>query len=127
MKVINKKVISKDIVTYHDLLKSLQNLTKKQLSQPVQITDPSYNDDTHPCELMQVIAIDTVDAFGFQKVRSSVDNKYHPEEVVLLTDRNSFAEDGTFSYLVDESGIFAQYDKNGPTKPEEQTRQKISM
>ena len=35
MKVVNKKIIPKSIITYRDLLKSLQNFTKDQLSQPL--------------------------------------------------------------------------------------------
>jgi hypothetical protein len=84
-----------DIETYRDLLTYLQGLSDKQLDQKVQVAEPS------PLEiqpLIPVLAIGTVKQMGFYGCRSSIDNRYHGNEVVLLSDGSGFGEDGAVAY-----------------------------
>lgn len=84
-----------EIKTYRDLLKALQKLTPGQLKQPIQIMPSS----PFPIkELQPALAIGTIDKLEVYGSRSSIDNRYHPEEVVILADGNPFGEDGAIAY-----------------------------
>jgi len=82
-------------MTYKELLKYLKTLDKKQLEQEVQIFGPEYQKIT---ALKPVIAIDTVENLELDYARSSVDNKFHANEIVMMYDYNPFGRDGATSY-----------------------------
>lgn len=83
---------------YKDLLNILQNMTRQQLNQEVQTIDTSDNliDDTPP--LKPILCVATVKELEIQKCRSSVDNMWHADEVVMLVGDNLFAKDGAIAY-----------------------------
>lgn len=91
------------IETYGDLLKYLQS-KPEILEQKIQIAPHNPNCDEvlalEPC-----FAIGTVDEMfeHSRYIRSSNDNSYNPDEVVILSDWNPFGEDGATSYLIDFS------------------------
>lgn len=106
-----------------ELLEALQQLTPAQLEMEAQAVKPAMGDATNEC--LQVIAIDTVAAFEFRKIRSTHNNKYCGEDVVLLLDSNPFAEDGATLYEWDlEQEGDAQwipiYGEGGKTPAEDQ-------
>lgn len=115
-----------EIITYQDLLDALALLTNDQRAQPIQIADPPCNGK--PTALARGIALGTVGEFEFGGCRSSVDNKYHAKEIVLLIDGNPFGEDGAMSYTMKREGpeekplsyMVPNYGPGGPTSREEQ-------
>lgn len=108
-----------EIETYQELLDALTQLTAEQRKQPVQIAHPQSSDCV--VELMPSVCLGTVGALEFSGARSSVDNRYHAEEVVLLIDHNPFAKDGATAYRLEEDGPDTPlYDKGGPTPLEAQ-------
>ena len=119
-----------ELETYQDLLNYLTKLSKnkqlkKLLSQPIQTVEPS------PFELktlLPVLAIGSVKEMGFAGCRSATDNKYHEDDLVLLTDHNPFGEKGEIGYLVrgpkhERKSI---YGKQGKTNKKDQMAPKIS-
>lgn len=99
-----------EIETYEDLLKVLSELTPEQLKNKVQVMKPSCNDD-EVLALMPAIAIGTVDGAEYRFVRSSVDNRRHGDEVIILTDYNGHGKNGAIAYELDE-------DRAKPTEEE---------
>ena len=113
-----------NIQTYSDLLTYLQSCSLEQLKQRVQICRPSPVEE-EPVEACPGIAIGTMQEMGFYKARSVTNNKFVPEEIVLLIDGNPFAPDGAWAYTYDwdEEGkriITPDYSPDGPTNPEDQ-------
>src|SRR5438067_1011325 len=86
-----------EIRTWEDLEKLIAQLTPEQKKQKVQIA-ASHPVDDYVIPLAQGIAFATVDEFEFKYVRSIVDNRFHPEEFVILTDGNPHGEDGAIAY-----------------------------
>lgn len=70
------------------------------------------------------IAIGTVGDMGFAGARSTKDNRYHSEDIVILLDNNPFAEDGAVAYTLVDPDIPLEdnpvYGKDGPTPREAQ-------
>jgi hypothetical protein len=61
-----------------------------------------------------------VNAMGFPACRSTHNNKYCADDVVLLLDGNTFSEDGAIGYdLTDDVPI---YGKDGKTSVSDQMR-----
>lgn len=107
----------KEIETYADLKAALEAMTPEQLAQQIQVAKPT----PMPLVELQVgLAIGTVAEMGFYAVRSTYDNRYHPEDIVLLTDHNPFGEDGAIAYHGLDDDAEAIYGKNGPTPEIEQ-------
>jgi hypothetical protein len=70
------------------------------------------------------VAVGTVKQFDFEKCRSSIDNKYNQDEIVILTDKNPFSKEGvTFRKLEEDKSLTPIYGK-GKTKKEEQEKSK---
>lgn len=106
-----------EITTYADLLAKLQKLSDKQLAQPVQVVQVPPTID--PAEICPGIAFGTVGQLGISPARSSVDNRYHAGENVILFDYNPFGEDGAVAYESKPGKIdfdVALYPESGPTK-----------
>lgn len=112
----------KELSTYQDLLAALQELSPEQLAQPVQVATCNGN-CAKPVELQPAIALGTVAQMEFFRARSSVDNKYHAEEVVVLFDANPYGEDGAVAYTLGDDGDVSEtlYGKDGPTSLADQT------
>jgi hypothetical protein len=114
------------IETWGDLLAALNSLTSEQLRQPVQIAESPA--DCKPVEMQCGIAIGTVGEFEFSGSRSTHDNRYHADDVCLLVDGNSFAEDGAIAYEMKTHKTNGRpvirhvplYGKDGPTPREAQ-------
>jgi hypothetical protein len=85
----------KEIETYRDLLKALGELTDVQLAQRLQVIAPSPFSKK---ELEPVLAIGTIAGMELEGARSCYDNRYHAEDIVLLTDHNPFGENGAIAY-----------------------------
>lgn len=112
------------IGTWEDLAKAILALPDEQRRQPVQCCPPTGSDEA-PVELLPGIALGTVMYFGLCGARSTHDNKFRADDVVLLMDHNAFAEDGAIAYewLADESGSSTDhpiYGPGGPTTREDQ-------
>ena len=115
-------------MSYADLLAALQTLTPEQLQQPVQCILPTGDEDeVQTC--LRALSVATVAQYGFYKCRSTHNNRYCPDDVVILLDDNIAAEDGQIATqydTVEESLSGAAYVGrpiyiNGEkTKPEEQ-------
>lgn len=92
-----------EVETYADLLGALQKLTPEQLAQPVQAIKmhPSWD---HVYECCPACAISTIGALEVEYARSSVDNRYNPDEIVLFLDGNMFGKNGVFCYDWHEDG-----------------------
>lgn len=92
------------IETYEDLLRRLQALTPDQRKQRVQVARA-------PADYSEVVALDpvvglyAVDEAGFDYARSSVDNRRHGDELVLVYDANLFAKDGAIAYEMDAEDL----------------------
>lgn len=109
-----------DIETYQDLLAVLQKMTPEQLAQPIQVVK-DCGDLSKPVELQPAFCIGTVKELEFNAARSSVDNVYHPEEIVIMIDSNPFRQDGVIAHkLVGHGKRESIYSKDGPTPPEKQ-------
>ena len=104
-----------EIRTYRDLLNHLLMLGESQLDQTVQVVAGGETTLMHePVELQPVIAIGAVDYFEFWGVRSSVDNKYHADEIVILCDHGPFGADGATSYILDDKALDEASDESVP-------------
>lgn len=114
-----------ELKTYRELLAFMENMTEQQLDQPVQVVLPSGDLDK-AVELQPGIAIGTVAQMEFYKARSSVDNKYHADEVVLLIDGNPFSVEGAVAYSLSDADDWDDmknhpiYGDGGPTNPADQ-------
>lgn len=86
-------------MTWDDLLVEIARLTPEQRKQPVQVVLPTYDDDVQTCQ--QGIALDTVANYEFGKCRSVHNNRYCPDDVVLLLDGNPFHADGSYAHEYD--------------------------
>ena len=110
------------INTYEDLFRALKQLTHEQRQQPVQCAFGQV-DDSVPADLHMGLAIGTVEDMGFSGARSSVDNVYHADEVVILMDHNLFGNDGVLAHnLTTGETIFGpagKTDKAKQMKPED--------
>lgn len=84
-------------MTYRELLEALQKLTPEQLEQEAQYV-PHHWDGDMALDACPLVAIDTVENFEFEHVRSNTDHKHHPEEIVLLGDCHYFDENGNMWY-----------------------------
>lgn len=112
----------REVTTWQNLLDALKRLSAEDsplLQQPIQCAPPQPNHDI-PVELMPGIALGTVAALELPGARSTVDNKYHAEELVLLIDHNPFAEDGAIAYSWEDEDESPIYGKDGPTPVNEQ-------
>lgn len=85
------------IETWDDLVAEISKLSPEQRSQPIQCVLSTPNDDDVQ-ECLPGIAFDTVANFGFHKIRSTHDNRYHGEDFVLLLDHNQFDGSGAIGY-----------------------------
>lgn len=92
------------IETYRELRDVLNKMGDAQLDQQMQVMVPQFDHDK-PIPLHPVISAGTVKYFvssddGVEQdtTRSSVDNKHHPEEFVLLVDWNPYDEEGILAY-----------------------------
>jgi hypothetical protein len=110
-----------EVETYGDLLRVLLEMADDELDQLIQIAEPGPNGD-EPVELKHGIAIGTVASMEFPGARSTHDNCYHADEVVLLVDGNPFAPDGAIAYefhsTLEEMEKHPIYGKNGRTPSE---------
>lgn len=107
-----------DIKTYRDLLGALAGMTDEQLDQVAQIAPPMIDDNAI---LNPIISLGTVKEYEFGRCRSAADNKYHGDDVVLLTDSNPYRQDGAIAYdSLDIETANPIYGKDGPTRPEDQ-------
>ena len=109
-----------DVETWQDVADAILKMTPEQRAMPVQCCNPtSCHDDVQ--EMVQGICIGTVSAFEFQACRSTHNNKYCPDDVVLLMDVNQHAPDGAIMYeWKDDGSEVPMYGSDGPTKPEDQ-------
>lgn len=71
-----------EIQTLNDLKNYLNKLSESELGQPIQLVLPSVTDEVNEC--MLGIAIDTVENFGFPTCRSTHNNKFCPQDIVIL-------------------------------------------
>lgn len=109
-----------DVETWGDLGKAILKMTPEQRSMQIQCINPIPSDVAMQ-EMIQGIAIGTVEAFEFSACRSTHNNKYCPNDVVLLMDSNPHAEDGALLYHWKDDGTeIPQYGPEGPTNPEDQ-------
>lgn len=102
----------KEVETWADMLKALQQMTPEQLQQPIQSVQGHPMDD-YVYELQQGICLGTVDEIGLKYTRSVKDNRRHGDEVILYTDGNPFGEDGAVAYeLLPDGGDKPIYPKD---------------
>jgi len=79
------------------LAECINQWTPEQQMKPVQAVLATSDEDDVQVGL-PVIGVDTVQAWGFLKYRSSHNNKYCGDDFVLLLDHNPYSEDGTYAY-----------------------------
>ena len=101
-----------EVRTWEDLAAKIAALSPEQRKQPIQCVQPTPNDDDVQ-EMLQGIAIATVDEFGLSRCRSTHDNKHNGGDVVLLMDANPFAEDGSIvvAYELDDKDLQSSSDE----------------
>lgn len=106
--------------TWDGLAAAIAAMTPEQRQQPIQVVGATViENDVQEC--LPVVAIDTVAAFEIYKCRSSYNNRYCGDDVVLLLDGNPFAEDGAVAYeWPDDGPDIPIYGPHGKTLPEEQ-------
>jgi len=109
-----------EVRTWEDLGAKIATMSPGQRRQPIQCVQPTPNEDEVQ-EMMQGIAIATVEEFGFYKCRSTHDNKYNAGDVVLLMDGNPFSADGAVAYEWGDEIDTPIYGKGGPTAVELQS------
>lgn len=102
----------KSIETLGDLRDYLNSLTPEQLKLPAQTAKASAMLN-EPIECEPIIAAGTMDEMQFPAARSVSNNRFIPEEIVLLTDGSPFGKDGATSYTIED---FKQRDVNGRPK-----------
>lgn len=86
-----------ELETWSDLKAALATLTDEQLRQPIQCVQPD-GDEGRVQEMVLGIALATVRDFEFYACRSTHNNKYCPDDVVLLMDGNPFGLDGVVAW-----------------------------
>lgn len=87
------------IVTYGDLLEFLRWMTEEELGKPIQCILPTQDeDDVQEC--LQGIAFATVRELGIYKCRSTYDNKYHADDLVILLDCNLHGIEGEIAHVI---------------------------
>jgi hypothetical protein len=122
-----------EICSWADLANKIMAMPEDQKGMPAQIVVHGPNDDVAEC--LPVVAFGDVDSMGFYGCRSIVDNRYHGDEFVILTDHsNGFGKDGAVAYELgdfngdEDQGFFDDskpiYGKHGKTLPEEQLNPK---
>lgn len=106
--------------TWDDLAAAIAAMTPEQRQQPIQaVLQTCVEDDVQEC--LCGIAIDTVEGLEIYKCRSSHNNRYCGDDVVLLLDGNQFAKDGAVAYeWPDEGPDVPIYGPHGKTLPSEQ-------
>lgn len=111
---------SSDIETWEDVARIVSMMTPEQRKQPVQcVLGNSDADAVQEC--LVGVSINTVEKFEFSACRSVHNNKYCPDDIVMLLDVNPYAEDGTAAWdWSDPEKETPIYEKDGPTKPEDQ-------
>lgn len=109
-----------DVTTWRDLALAILDMPMEKQAMPVQCCNPTpCHDDVQ--EMVQGICLGTVSEFEFQACRSTHNNKYCPEDVVLLMDGNPHAAEGATMYEWKPDGTeVPEYGSDGPTKPEDQ-------
>lgn len=125
--------MSKSIDTYQDLLDYLLQLRESNspaLQQSVQVVNPTSDEsDTQVC--LPAVCIGTVAELEFRHIRSSTDNTYRADELVLMVDSNPFSPSGVFAEEFDLIGNPAReigpmqkhiYGKAGRTTRKDQTK-----
>lgn len=117
----------KEIETYRDLLNVLQEMPGEQLDQPIQCVKP-HPDESKVNEMQPALAIGTVAEFEFFHCRSTHNNRYCPDDVVLLMDGNHFGEDGVVAWTQNPDnpkfsmdGMVPEYGRHGKTSLADQT------
>lgn len=113
-----------ELNTYGDLLDYLKTLSFDKLNQPIQITRQGDLCLSDIITLLPGIAIGTVDDMEFFGSRSVVDNQYHGEEIVILTDANLFGKDGALAYEHKDGKCVPLYGPKGPTSRDSQLNPK---
>lgn len=109
-----------ELMTWGDLGRKIDAMSPEQRSQPIQCVLP-HPDDGHVQECLPGIALGTVAEFGFSASRSTHDNKYHGDDVVLLLDSNCFSEEGAIAHrLHNDLTRSPIYGVDGPTLPSQQ-------
>lgn len=108
-------------MTWKALAEHINNLTPEQQLEPVQAVLVTPNEDDVQVGL-PVIGVDTVQTWGFLKYRSSHNNKYCGNDIVLLLDHNPYSEDGIYAYEVWDTPESSTplYINEEPTRPEHQ-------
>lgn len=111
---------SSDIDTWGDVARVISMMTDEQRNQPVQcVLGNPDSDAVQVC--LPGVAICTVEQFEFGACRSVHNNKYCPNDIVMLLDVNPYAEDGTMVWgWSDPNKETPIYGKDGPAKPEDQ-------
>lgn len=90
----------KKVRTWGDLEVALSKLSAKQKAQPIQ-TAKSNSGVRMTHAMKRGIALGTMSGLEFYAARSVTDNKFHPEEVVLLvTDSDFGTEDGAVGFEI---------------------------
>ena len=109
----------KSITTYQQLYNYIKGMTPKQRKQTIQITHPSMEPIQ---EMIPAIAIGTVDEMEFYGARSVNDNRYHGDEIVILSDLNPFGQNGEVAWEMGKNKNLdkAIYGGRGRTKKEDQ-------
>jgi hypothetical protein len=106
-----------EIDTWEDVGRIIAAMTPEQRKQPVQcVLADSDSDTVQVC--LPGIAIMTVAQFEFEACRSVHNNKYCPDDVVMLLDINPHFEDGVTHWHWDNPC----YGKDGPTDPKDQRK-----
>lgn len=110
----------KEVETWAELAQAILAMTPEQQKQPIQCCQPTPNcDDVQ--EMVSGIAIATVAEFEFAACRSVHNNKYCPNDVVLLMDANPFSQDGAWAYQWEEDGTEVPvYGESGQTMLKDQ-------
>ena len=102
----------REVATWADLAAGIAALTEEQRRQPIQCCLAGFAD---PDVCFPGIGLGTVGQFEFDSMRSSYDNKWHADDLILLLDSNPFAVDGTIAYQ-----YVPTYGQDGETFPHEQ-------
>jgi hypothetical protein len=92
-------------LTYRKLRDFLNQIPEEQLDQAVQIIPP-HTDGDAKLGLHGVYGLNTIEYyFGKdQECRSVLDNKHHPEQLVILSDGCPFSEEGDSFYTLQPDG-----------------------
>lgn len=108
------------IETWGDLKSAIDKLSQTELQQPIQCIKPN-GDEGQVQEMVRGIALGTVLEFEFFACRSTHNNKYCPDDVVLLMDENPFSPDGVLAWEWNSDGSETPiYGKDGMTDRKDQ-------